>query len=133
MVLDPVQLMFWFMIGLLADLLPLISLCHPPSLLAHLMHHLMHHIRLRSSISRTRKHKANDPKCSYSELWWVCFPLAVETYGNWGKEARDTFSGLATRLAIGSPKSKSSCVYEIYSRLNLTLTRAIMAVRSLVS
>ena len=32
-----------------------------------------------------RKHRANDPKCS--ELGWVCVPLTVETYGNWGKEA----------------------------------------------
>ena len=70
-------------------------------------------------LAETRKHKANDPKLG--ELGWVCVPLAVETYGNWGKEARDTFSRLATWLAIWSPKSKSSCVYEIYSRLNLTL------------
>ena len=69
--------------------------------------------------AETRKHKANDPKCS--ELGWVCVPLAVETYGNWGKEARDTFSRLATRLAIGSPRSKSSCVYEVYSKLNPNL------------
>ena len=84
--------------------------------------------------AETRKHKANDPKCS--ELGWVCVPLAVETYGNWGKEARDTFSRLATRLAIGSPRSKSSCVYEVYSKLNLTLTRSIVRaimVRTLVS
>ena len=73
--------------------------------------------------AKIRKHKANDPKCS--ELGWVCVPLAVETYGNWGKEARDTFSCLATQLAIGSPKSKSSFVYEIYSRLNLTLARSV--------
>ena len=74
--------------------------------------------------AETCKHKANDPKCS--ELGWVCVPLAVKTYGNWRKEARDTFSCLATRLAIGSPKSKSSFVYEIYSRLNLTLTRSVV-------
>ena len=84
--------------------------------------------------AETRKHKANDPKCS--ELGWVCVPLAVETYGNWGKEARDTFSRLATRLAIGSSRSKSSCAYEVYSKLNLTLTRSIVRaimVRTLVS
>ena len=69
--------------------------------------------------AETRKHKANDPTCS--ELGWVCVPLAVETYGNWGKEARGTFSRLATQLAIGSPRSKYSCVYEVYSKLNLTL------------
>ncbi|KAL5499697.1 hypothetical protein EMCRGX_G011154 [Ephydatia muelleri] len=30
-----------------------------------------------------RKHSSNDPKCQ--ELGWVCVPLAVESYGNWGK------------------------------------------------
>ena len=28
----------------------------------------------------------------------VCVPLAVETYCNWGEEARRTFALLATRL-----------------------------------
>ena len=42
MVFDPAQLMFWFVIGFLADLLPLISLCQPPSLLPHLMIHASH-------------------------------------------------------------------------------------------
>ena len=37
-----------------------------------------------------RKHSSNDPKCQ--ELGWVCIPLAVETYGNWDKEAQNTFS-----------------------------------------
>ena len=53
-----------------------------------------------------------------------------------GEEARDTFSHLATRHAIGSPKSKGSCVYEVYSKLNLTLTRSIVRaimVQTLVS
>ena len=31
------------------------------------------------------KHTANDPKCQ--ELSWVCVSLALETYGNWGREA----------------------------------------------
>lgn len=35
-----------------------------------------------------RKHIANDPKCN--ELGWVCVPLAVELYGSWGSEARQT-------------------------------------------
>ena len=38
---------------------------------------------------------------------WVCVPLAVETNGNWGKEARGKGFLLATRLTIGSSKSKS--------------------------
>ena len=124
MVLDPAQLMIRFVIGLLADLLPSISPCHPPSLLPHLINQACITSGIAALSAETRKHKANDPKCS--EQGCVCVPLAVETYGNWGKEARDTFSRLATQLAIGSPNSKSSCVYEIYSRLNLTLTRSIV-------
>ena len=40
-----------------------------------------------------RKHSSNDPKCR--ELGWVCIPLAIKTYGNWGnwgKEAQHAFS-----------------------------------------
>ena len=48
--------------------------------------------------AEARKHRANDPKCS--ELGWVCIPLVVETYGNWGREAQSTFARLASRLAI---------------------------------
>ena len=33
---------------------------------------------------------SNDAKCQ--ELGWVCMLLAVETYGNWGKEAQNTIS-----------------------------------------
>ena len=36
-----------------------------------------------------RKHAANDTRCQ--ELGWLCIPLAVETYGNWGKKARSVF------------------------------------------
>ena len=84
--------------------------------------------------AEAHKHRADDPKCR--ELGWVCVPLAVETYRNWGKEAKDTFSRLATQLAIGSHKSKSSHVFELYSKLNLTLTRSIVRaimVRTLVA
>ena len=70
-----------------------------------------------------RKYIANDPKCQ--ELGWVCVPLAVETYGNWGKEAHTTFTRLATRLAIcvSLPKSKVTAV--LFDRLSLVLTRSI--------
>ena len=49
--------------------------------------------------AENRKHTANDPKCA--ELGWRCVPIAVETYCNWGEEARRTFALLATRLAFG--------------------------------
>ena len=33
--------------------------------------------------AESRKHAAWDAKCQ--ELGWSCIPLAIETYGNWGK------------------------------------------------
>ena len=45
-----------------------------------------------------RKHSSNDPKCQ--ELGWVCIPLAVETYGNWDKEAQNTFSRLVSLFSM---------------------------------
>ncbi|KAL5516647.1 hypothetical protein EMCRGX_G002034 [Ephydatia muelleri] len=73
--------------------------------------------------AKVRKHRANDPKCS--ELGWVCVPLAVETYGNWGKEAQATFSRLASCIATTSSCHKSQVLGEMYGRLNFTLVRAI--------
>ena len=67
--------------------------------------------------------EANDPKCS--ELGWVCIPLAVETYGNRGREAQSTFSHLASHLAIITSSHKSKVLTELYSRLNFTLVRAV--------
>eukprot|EP00731_Ephydatia_muelleri_P016376 Em0009g800a len=52
-------------------------------------------------------------------------PLAVETYGNSGKEAHNTFSRLASSIAITSSCHKSHVLAEVYSRFNLTLVRAI--------
>ena len=37
-----------------------------------------------------RKHEANDTKCQKLKL--TCIPLAVETFGHWGKEAQAVFS-----------------------------------------
>ena len=58
------------------------------------------------------KHDLNDPKCS--ELGWKCTPLAVETYGCWGAEARETLSRLATRLVIPMRCTKSQATASIY-------------------
>ena len=73
--------------------------------------------------AETRKLHSNGPKCQ--ELGWSCIPLAVETYKNWGKEAQDTISRLASHLAIHQSSPKSSVVAEIYGRLNMTLVRSI--------
>eukprot|EP00731_Ephydatia_muelleri_P024145 Em0016g416a len=74
--------------------------------------------------AENRKHTANDPKCA--ELGWRCVPLAVETYCNWGEEARRTFTLLATRLAFGSSSfRKARVISDMFGRLNITLVRAI--------
>ena len=62
-----------------------------------------------------RKHSSNDTKCK--ELDWVCVPLVVESYGAWGKEALESISQLASRLATCSSK----VLTELYGRLNLNL------------
>ena len=62
----------------------------------------------------------NDPKCQ--ELGWVCVPLAVESYGNWGKEAQNTFARLASILSISL---HCPILTEIYGRLNISLVRSV--------
>ena len=53
--------------------------------------------------AESHKHVANDPKCV--ELGWTCVPLAVETYGNWRREAQET---LYCHLAASHSASKSN-------------------------
>eukprot|EP00731_Ephydatia_muelleri_P025603 Em0017g686a len=48
----------------------------------------------------------------------------VESYGAWGKEALESISQLASRLATCSSKAKSVVLTELYRRLNLHLVRA---------
>eukprot|EP00731_Ephydatia_muelleri_P005262 Em0002g1438a len=76
-----------------------------------------------------RKHKANDSKCA--ELGWVCIPIAVETYGCWGTEAKWALSQLASHLATRQNCPKSASVTALYQRLSMTLVRA--NVRALLS
>eukprot|EP00731_Ephydatia_muelleri_P010470 Em0005g1056a len=45
----------------------------------------------------------------------------IITYGNWGKQAHNTFSRLTFYLAIHQSSPKSSVVAEIYGQLNMTL------------
>eukprot|EP00731_Ephydatia_muelleri_P007211 Em0003g1459a len=68
-----------------------------------------------------RKHSSNDPKCQ--ELGWVCVPLAVESYENWGKEAQNNFTRLASILSISLHCPKAKVLTEIYGRLNISLVR----------
>ena len=39
--------------------------------------------------AETRKHAVNDARCQ--ALGWSCIPLAVETFGKWGREAQCVF------------------------------------------
>ena len=73
--------------------------------------------------AEVRKHTANGQRCT--NLGWSCIPLAVESYGAWGREAQMCFTLLATRLAVHNSSSKSKIIFELYSRLNLALTRSI--------
>eukprot|EP00731_Ephydatia_muelleri_P035847 Em0167g5a len=58
--------------------------------------------------------------------WWLGLDTsAVETYGDWGKEAHNTFSRLASYLAIYQSSPKSAVVAEIYGQLNMALVRSI--------
>ena len=50
-----------------------------------------------------------DTKCK--KLDWVCVPLVVESFGAWGKEALESISQLASRLATCSSKAKSVVLY----------------------
>ena len=73
-------------------------------------------------VAEAKKHNANDSKCA--ELGWVCIPLAVESYGCWGMEAKQSFSRLAARLAIQMGCNKSEATTILYQRLSLSLVRA---------
>ena len=72
-----------------------------------------------------RKHSTNDARCQ--ELEWVCIPLAVETgtFGQWGKEAQNVFSRLASLLSNHQGCPKSVALFDIYSRMNMCLVRSI--------
>eukprot|EP00731_Ephydatia_muelleri_P018553 Em0011g593a len=72
-------------------------------------------------VAEERKHRAKDAKCV--ELGWVSIPLAVETYGCWGTEAKWALSQLASRLATRQNCPKSTATAALYGRLSLTLVR----------
>ena len=75
-----------------------------------------------SEAAELRKHTVNDAK--YAELGWVSIPLVVESYGAWCKEAQQSFSKLASRLAVQGCVPKSMATFELYARLNISLVRA---------
>ena len=73
--------------------------------------------------AEVRKQLSNGPKCL--ELGWTCIPVAVETYGIWGKEAQEMFSRLSSHLAISMSSPKPTVLADIYDRPNISLVRSI--------
>ena len=67
--------------------------------------------------AESRKHFSNAPKCQ--ELGWICVSLAVESYGNRGKEAQNTFARLASILSISLHCPKAKVLTVIYGQLNI--------------
>ena len=51
--------------------------------------------------------------------------VAVESYGNWGKEAENTFARLASILSISLHCPKAKVLTEIYGQLNISLVRSV--------
>ncbi|KAL5475017.1 hypothetical protein EMCRGX_G027062 [Ephydatia muelleri] len=67
--------------------------------------------------TESRKHQANDEKCS--ALGWVSTPLAVDSYGAWGKEASLFLAQVAARLAIHKSLPKSQASFDLFSNLSI--------------
>ena len=116
----PVQLTFWFQTGSWASQQLLTCLSHLHLILQLFWNNRSTHVA--ALTTELRKHSSDDTKCK--ELYWVCVPLVVESYGAWGKEALESISQLASRLATCSSKTKSVVLTELYGRLNLHLVRA---------
>ena len=72
--------------------------------------------------TESRKHQANDEKCS--ALGWVSTPLAVDSYGAWGKDASLFLAQVAARLAIHKSLPKSQASFDLFSNLSICLIRA---------
>eukprot|EP00731_Ephydatia_muelleri_P010606 Em0005g1192a len=72
--------------------------------------------------TESRKHQANDEKCS--ALGWVSTPLAVYSYGAWGKEGSLFLAQVAARLAIHKSLPKSQASFDLFSNLSICLIRA---------
>ena len=70
-----------------------------------------------------RKLNANSTKCT--ELGWTCIPMAVETFGHWGRKAQGVLSRLASHLSISLSQPRAAMVADIYGRLNIILVRSV--------
>ena len=68
-----------------------------------------------------QKHNLYDSKCK--DLNWLCVPMAVDTYGVWGKEARDMIGQVGHQLAAQLNMSPSVSISFIYNVLGVVLAR----------
>ena len=114
----PALQMSLFSVGTEENLLPLTSSLTPVTLSEASVG-----VVAAAFVAESRKHAANNAKCQ--ELGWSCILLAVETYGNWRKEAQSVFSSLASLLAISQANPKIKMIAEIYSHPNLSLVRSV--------
>ena len=72
--------------------------------------------------TESRKHQANDEKCL--ALGWVSTPLAVDSYGAWGREASNFLAQVIARLTVHNSLLKSQASFELFSNLSICLIRA---------
>ena len=82
-----------------------------------------HHSGAAANGAELRKLNANSTKCT--ELGWTCIPMAVETFGHWGREAQSVLSRLASHLSISLSQPRAAVVADIYGRLNIILVRSV--------
>jgi len=79
------------------------------------------------------KHKNNDAKCA--GLNWLCVPLAVDSYGQWGDEAHLAFGQIALRLSTRTKVTVSAALSSLFNTLGVILARhnaiSILARRAL--
>ena len=66
---------------------------------------------------RQRRAGTNDEKCS--ALGWISTPIAVDSYGAWGKEASLFLAQVAAQLAIHKSLPKSQASYDLFSNLSI--------------
>ena len=71
--------------------------------------------------TESRKHPVNDEKCL--ALGRVSTPLAVDSYGAWGREALIFLAQLTARLAIHKSLLKLQASFDMFSNLSICLIR----------
>ena len=89
---------------------------------AHSLDPLGHHALTCNCGGEVISHQANDEKCL--ALRWVLTPLAVDSYGAWGREASNFLAQVIARLMIHNSLPKSQASFELFSNLSICFIRA---------